>query len=111
MASASRLRTARVARWRLPVRTCIEGGSESAERQSAPTRHHARARAAGAASASRPWEALITALAARPTCSHKTEFSFLKGNLMVPAGHLFIFARGRSKIMDRQAETLMPRAR
>ena len=26
-----------------------------------------------------------------PNCSHKIEFSFLKGNLMVPAGHTVYF--------------------
>jgi hypothetical protein len=32
-------------------------------------------------------EAPIAAVGARPTCSHEFEFSFLNGNLMVPAGH------------------------
>jgi hypothetical protein len=46
----------------------------------------ANARATGAAVGSS-----YAALPALPTCSHKIEFSFLNGNLMVPAGHPSIF--------------------
>jgi len=35
--------------------------------------------------------ASISSETAPVVCPHKTEFSFLNGNLMVPAGQLFIF--------------------
>jgi hypothetical protein len=38
--------------------------------------------------------------AKRQTCSHKVEFSFLKGNLMAPASQLFTFSRGTFPTME-----------